>query len=141
MNLNTVPSQKKEMFSEVFYQRHRKHIFRVLIKLFLLVAVAGAVAGICLVSFLRGETGPVAPSISGAVFLFLVWATYRGVRDQLRVRLVPYFERPLRSVSSFLAGEKLLSYSRQLDEKAVRLGVRPLSEFASGDDMIRGEKP
>jgi hypothetical protein len=139
MNLNAVQSRKKEMFSDVFYRRHRKHIFRVLVKLSIWVAVSGAVTGICLASFLQGETGFAAASVSSAVFLFLLWTAYRSVRDQLRVRVIPYFERPLRSVTSFLTGEQLLLYSRRLDEAAVRLGVRPLSEFASGDDMIRGE--
>jgi hypothetical protein len=33
----------------------------------------------------------------------------------------------------------LLWHSRRLDAVATELGVRPLSDFASGDDMILGE--
>jgi len=56
------------------------------------------------------------------------------------VRLLPYFERPLGGAETWLAGKSLLSHSRRLDAAAAQFGVQPLSEFASGDDMIRDEK-
>ncbi|MGH9564098.1 MAG: hypothetical protein ACRD3S_21810, partial [Terracidiphilus sp.] len=55
------------------------------------------------------------------------------------VRVLPYFERPLGQKDTWLAGENYLRHSRKLDEIATSLGVHPLSKFASGDDLIRGE--
>lgn len=130
---------EQQQFSEIFYRRHRKHTFRFVAKIAVLLAILGSVAGLCLSSFFQGRAGSFGTGAALAAFLFFAWAAYRGIREQLHVRLVPYFERRLGSVTTFLVGRDLLYHSRRLDEIASRLGQRPLSEFASGDDMIWGE--
>lgn len=134
---------QKEQISPIYYRRHRIHLIRVGTKMGIFMAVFGILGGINLFSFLRGKgdatSAGIAAAIFLAIFLYLAWATYRSIRDQFRVRLVPYFERRLGTVDTWLAGENLLEYSRHLDDMALQLGVRPLSEFASGDDMIWGE--
>jgi hypothetical protein len=137
-------TREKEQFSEAFYRRHRQHVIRVAGRMAVVLVVAGAVAGTCGFSFFRGKgdttSAGIAAAVFSAAFLFLVWVSYRGIRDVFQVRVLPYFEQPLGQKGTWLAGKNFLRHSRQLDEIATRLGVRPLSEFASGDDMIRGEK-
>src|SRR5580658_8647326 len=137
-------SREKKHFAEPFYRRHRQHVFRVVARMATFLIVAGVAVGACALSFFRGKgdttSAGIAAAVFLAVFLFLVFATWRGIQELFRVRVLPYFERPLGQKSTWLAGENLLRHSRQLDETATRLGIRPLSEFASGDDMIWGEK-
>jgi hypothetical protein len=137
-------SHEREQFSEIFYRRHRKHVIRVMTKMAILVAIAAALAGINVFSFFCGKSDTtsagIAASVFLAIFLLLAWASYRNVRNLFQVRALPYFERPIGQKNTWLAGEGFLWHSRQLDEIAVRLGVRRLSEFSSGDDMVRGEE-
>ena len=137
-------SREREQFSEVFYRRHRWHVIRVAIRMAILLVIGGTLAGTNLFSFFNGKgdttSAGVAAAIFSAIFLFLAFATWRGIRDLFHVRVLPYFERPIGQKNTWLAGKDYLRRSRQLDEIATRLGVRPLSEFASGDDMIRWEK-
>jgi hypothetical protein len=109
----------------------------------ILLAIAGTFAGANLYSFFNGKgdttSAGIAATVFLAIFLFLVCVTWGGVRNLFRVRVLPYFERPLGQKNTWLAGENLLRHSRQLDKIAAGLGVRPLSDFASGDDLIRGE--
>ncbi|EEF57387.1 hypothetical protein, partial [Pedosphaera parvula] len=74
-----------------------------------------------------------------ALFLYHCFVVCVSVRDLFRVRLLPYFERRLGGADTWMHGEKLLWHSRLLDETAIKHGVRPLSDFTSGDDMIHGE--
>ena len=109
----------------------------------ILLIIFGTLAGANLFSFLQGagNTKPagMAAAVFSAIFLLLVFATYQSIRSQFRVRVIPYFERPLGQKDTWLSGENYLQHSRMLDEIATRIGVQPLSEFASGDDLIRGE--
>jgi hypothetical protein len=136
-------SREKKQFSEVFYRRHRWHVIRVAARMTILLVIVGALAGINLHSFFQGTSSAsagIAAAVFSVVFLFLVFATWGGIRDLFRVRVLPYFERPLGQKDTWLAGENYLRHSRELDEIATSLSIHPLSEFASGDDMIRGEK-
>ena len=119
------------------------HIFRVIARMIFFLVVSGALAGTNLVHFFRrtddmAQTG-IAATVFGAVFLFLCWATYQSICNLFRIRVLPYFERPVGQNDTWSSGEKYLRNSKELDEIAVRLGVQPLSKFASGDDMIWGE--
>lgn len=76
----------------------------------------------------------------GWVFLALPLSFGVSARDWFRVRVLPYFERPVGGTDTWLAGESLLWHSRLFDEAATRCGVIPLSAFASGDDLIPGEE-
>src|ERR1035437_6933075 len=109
MSLLCMKSRKRDQFSEVFYYRHRKHILRVIIKASFWLAAPFVAAGACLLSFVQGKGDIVLPSIAIAVLLFFAWAASRSIRDQLRVRVVPYFERRLGTTSRRLSGENLLS--------------------------------
>jgi hypothetical protein len=138
-----MPSHEREQFSDVFYRRHRWHFIRVAARMTVLVFIAAALAGTNLVSFFQGKSDTTSGGVAAiflAIFLFLVFATWSGIRALRHVRVLPYFERPLGQKDTWLAGENYLRHSRELDEIGTRLGVRPLSEFASGDDMVRGEK-
>jgi hypothetical protein len=133
-------SRQKEQFSEVFYIRHRQHAMRALRTLAIFLTISGATAGISLAAIFRGGGDAPFTSLATAVFLFLALATCLSVPNLFRVRVLPYFERRLGGTDTWLAGESLLWHSRHLDATAAQLSVRPLSEFASGDDLIRGEE-
>jgi hypothetical protein len=135
--------REKRQFADAFYRRHRWHIIRVATRMTILLVIAAALAGTNLFSFFKGKgdttSAGIAAAVFSAIFLFLAFAIWRGIHDLFRVRVLPYFEHPLGQKDTWLADENFLRHSRQLDEIAARLGVRPLSEFASGDDMIWGE--
>lgn len=136
-------SLEKDKVAKVFYRRHRIHIFRVVARMVLFLAISGVLAGISLLDFFRGKSDTtqngIAAAAFGAVFIFLCWTTYRSVCNLFQVRVLPYFERPVGQHDTWRSGENYLRHSKKLDEIAARLGVQPLSKFASGDDMIWGE--
>lgn len=132
-------SLKKTQFSPALYYLYRKHVVQSIIKIAFLMTVSGAAAIIFLFLFLRKDGDVRAAGFFIAVFLFLAWSSHQSIRELLRVRVVPYFERPLGRNDTSLAGEHYLRHSLRLDEIATQIGVRPLSEFASGDDLIDGE--
>jgi hypothetical protein len=136
-------SRQKRQFSKVFYKRCKQHFIRVFSKLFIYLGVSGGIAIGALISILHGQGDQndlVVTSIALAIFLFLLWTASGSVPEFFRVRVLPYFERRLGNADGWLAGKSLLLHSRQLDEIARRLGIRPLSDFASGDDMVLFEK-
>ena len=132
-------SRRNEQIAEPFYARHRSHVTGVPGCGLALVAAAGTVAAINWGFALDGQGGTVYALAASALFLLFVWSAVTGYRDQFRVRVLPYFERPVGGTDTWLAGESLLWNSRALDEIAVRCGVTPLSAFASGDDLVAGE--
>ena len=140
---------RKERFAEPFYTRHRAHITWgpngcgvvwlvgsgtvVMVNLTALVAGWKFQMGI-------GWLDWVGAGVAVIFFLLIVAAVRAGIRDQFQVAVLPYFERQVGDIDTFLAGEALIWHSRELDEVAARCGVTPLSAFASGDDLIRGEQ-
>ena len=132
-------ARRKERFAEPFYARHRSHITGVPGCGLALLAVSGTVAAINWGFALDGQGGMVYALAASALFLMFVWSAVAGYRDQFRVRVLPYFERPVGGTDTWLAGESLVWHSRALDEIAVQCGVTPLSAFASGDDLVVGE--
>lgn len=141
--IQTMLLHEKEKFAEIFYRQHRSRLNRVAIKSAFFLLVIGVMAGISIVSFLHATSNAKSTGIPAAVFsvafLFFAWASYKGFRNQYKARVLPYFEHPLGQNETWLAGEAYLQHSRQLDEIASRNDVRPLSKFASGDDLVRGE--
>jgi hypothetical protein len=136
-------SRQKSSFSEPFYRRIRQHLFRVITRMTLFLVISGVLAGTNLFYFFRGINNTthagIGAAVFGAIFLFICWATYQSIRSLLKVRVIPYFERPLGQMDTWMSGENYLRHSKKLDEIAILLGVRPLSQFASGDDLVRGE--
>lgn len=89
--------------------------------------------------FTEGTWGYIAAG-AWAAFLYFLAALASGFRDRFRFCLLPYFERRLNTADTFLRGRSLLANSLALDQIAGQLEVRPLSDFASGDDMAWFEK-
>jgi hypothetical protein len=133
-------AREKKQFAEAYYRRHRSHIVRVMIKLAIMLAVLLILAGVSSFLALHGKNDVAVLSVVVAIFLWIIFVAYRTVRDQFHVRVIPYFERKIGKKDAWLTGQNYLKHSRQLDEIAGRIGVRPLSEFASGDDLVPGEQ-
>ncbi len=108
-------------------------------RLLAVLVMAGIVTAFCLTSCLRENGSVWSGCISTAVFVFVAWVAYQSIHGCLRVRVVPYFEKRLGGIKTFLAGEAIFLHSGHLDGIATQLGIRPLSAFASGDDLIWGE--
>jgi len=139
---------RRERFAEPFYTRHRAHVTGRPSGCGVAWLVgAGTVAVVNLTALVVGWSTQmylgwldwVGAGAAVILFLLVVAGVRAGVRDQFRVTVLPYFEREVGDIDTFLAGEGLLWHSRALDEVAVQCGVTPLSAFASGDDLIRGE--
>ncbi|MGN6643116.1 MAG: hypothetical protein ACTHKU_08950 [Verrucomicrobiota bacterium] len=132
--------RQKQQFSGEFYQRHRQHVLRVIRKGVLYFILSGTFATLFLLACFYGKGTTLEAGIAVAIFLWICFGICVGIPDSLRVRLLPYFERPLGNISTWDHGRSLLNHSRELDELATGLGVTPLSRFASGDDLIPGEQ-
>ena len=142
---------RQERFAEPFFSRHRSHkIVPMRLSgcgLVFLVASGIVVLG-TVTHLLVGWNDPTAARWSNlsravvavALLLLFTAGALLAVRDQLQVRVLPYFERSVGDIDTWLAGEHLLNHSRRLDEVAAQRGVTPLSAFASGDDLISGEE-
>ena len=84
-----------------------------------------------------GPVPPLATAIAAAVFLMfgllhglgLIYDTYRFVQ------IIPYFERRLGDIDTFLAGSTLARVLKQLDTIAAEENVAPLSAFGFSDDL------
>lgn len=103
-----------------------------------------AITGILFVALLAGAIlGPVpaiAPAIAAACFL--VFGMFNGLGslyDTYRyVQVIPYFERRLGKIHTFLAGQTMARTMNYLDAIATEENVPPLSTFGFADDL-RGE--
>lgn len=97
-----------------------------------LVGVAGAVLG---------SIPPLVAAISGALFILFgfigsigsIYATSRYVQ------IIPYFQRRLGGIDTFLAGHTLVRYLNQLDGIAMNQNVQPISSFGFADDLLGEE--
>lgn len=144
-------AERKERFAETFYTKHCSHVASGTgpsgCGAALMVA-SGAVALVNLISIFAGWDELISATWGDliragvAIIIFLLFAVgfVAGARDRYRVRVLPYFERPVGGIDTWLAGENLLWHSRSLDEAARQCGVTPLSAFASGDDLVPGEQ-
>jgi hypothetical protein len=127
--------------SPAFARRFRCHLLWIAIKSGLMLSCLGLFAAATLYAYFQ-EGGPVyIVAFFLAAFLYFAVALIIGIRDSFRVRVLPYFERRLGKGTSFMMGKSLLEHSHSLDEIAKQLGAAPLSEFATGDDMVCFEKP
>ena len=102
------------------------------------------ITGIIMLVTLTGSTyfgiPPLIAALAAAFFfLFGLLGGIGSVYDTARyIRLMPYFERQLGGIDTFIAGQSLASYLQQLDLLARYYDVQPLSTFGFADDM-RGE--
>ncbi len=83
---------------------------------------------------------PAVAALSAAIFiLFGLLGSLMNVVDTIRyVRVMPYYERELGGIDTFLTGYALAKYLNQLDTLAIEHGVRTISSFGFADDL-RGE--
>ena len=76
--------------------------------------------------------------IAVAFFLLFLSGQIANFRESWEVRVVPYYERPVGDIDTLMSGEAYVRHSRIVDERAVRHGVRPLSEFLSPNELGMG---
>ena len=72
------------------------------------------------------------------VLLFLIGGIGGRYETFRYVRIMPYFQRSLGEIDTFLNGKALVRSLKQLDAVAIEQGVQPLSAFGFNDDL-RGE--
>lgn len=133
-------ARQRQAFAPVFYRRHRNHVLRVVARVVVVLLASAGLAGWSIASFLRTDSALWAAAMFSAVFLFALVASIFGIRDVFHVALLPYFSQRLGDSGTFLRGRAILWHSRLLDDLAARLAVRPISDFASGDDLVLFEK-
>ena len=83
------------------------------------------------------------PLLTAFVFaIFLLFGLIGGIGGLYEtfryVRIMPYFQRSLGEIDTFLNGKALVRSLKQLDAVAIEQGVQPLSAFGFKDDL-RGE--
>jgi hypothetical protein len=77
--------------------------------------------------------GPVAALVlSGLYFLGFVLILANGFP---KPQILPYFEKPLGSIGTWLHGQAIARNCRALDEAAAAHGATPLSAFGYGDEL------
>ncbi len=130
----------EDSVASVFRKRHRWHIARVYLKLGLLILGTGALAVVTVSAHFQSNRGAYIAALFVGAFLYVLILGTLGSRDVFRVRLLPYFSKRLGDTDTWLTGQSLFRHSRQLDELATKLHILPISAFASGDDLILGEK-
>lgn len=131
--------REQEAFALPFYELHSRRFARLLrwqVSILLVFAVVACIF-CCPIWFGRGDV--LAASCAGSVFLYVLLTTWAAFRDFRIAQVLPYFERPLGEIETWLAGRELLWNSHALDEIARDLGAVPLSQFVSGDPLDETE--
>jgi hypothetical protein len=131
--------RRRAAFAETFYRFHEKRTKQMLFWATLQIAVASGLVALGFWQLFYGK-GVLLPGLLTATFLVMLVSSVCGMIDQLRVRVIPYFEKPLGDVDTWLSGKGLLWHSRDLDQLSDFLSLPRLSSFASGDDLVRGEE-
>ncbi len=100
-----------------------------------MIALTGGLA--LAITWVVYRQGPVVPgAIATAVFLVVILIAFLNLLDYYRnVRIIPYFERPVGGIDTFLGGEALVRQIQPLDDLAAEIGVTPLSDFGFADDL------
>jgi hypothetical protein len=130
---------RQSAFAEAFYRFHEKRTRQMLFWGAIQISVSLVFVGIGFWQLFYGK-GVLLPGLFTATFLVLLASCVFGTIDQLRVRVLPYFEKRLGDTDTWFSGKSLLWHSRDLDELAEFLSIKPLSAFASGDDLVQGEE-
>lgn len=102
-----------------------------------LIGTTGAVALALTLGAVYGDVPAVVAAIACALFLmFGLLGGIGGLYDTWRyVRIIPYFQRKVGALDTFLSGESLARSVGRLDALAVSCGVTPLSDFGFNDDL------
>ena len=104
------------------------------------IGVTGIIFVLLLFGTMFWSVWPVLTALAFAIFLlFGVIGGLGGFCETFHyVRIMPYFQRSLGEIDTFLVGKALVRSLKQLDAVAVDKGVQPLSSFGFKDDL-RGE--
>ena len=102
----------------------------------LTLAAAGVVAQTLEFTHSRSWLNALLAIVAAAATLFFLRALMIGIRDATIVRIVPYFQSPLRlgTASPFSRGAALARHYNQLDQLAIQLRVPPISTYGFHDD-------
>lgn len=114
---------------------------------FVAIAATGAPAALLGYYAVFSEGPVLAAACAGAVFVFTLFVLCLNLIAPDRVRIHPYFEKPVSSAqgsvstgAAFLSGATLAEELEPLDALAGNVGVAPLSAFGFEDDFF-GEEP
>lgn len=125
-------SAGRRLFPDRYYAL-RQEQFRWMIGRVLILGIVslGGVALTCWTEF-----PAVLAALALALFTFTLAADLLSWNDTSRwVRIIPYFERRVGEIDTFLAGESLARQFLALEKLAAKSGCRPLSDFGFNDDL------
>ncbi len=101
------------------------------------IAITGILFAVLFAGTIFGPVPALTPAIAAAIFL--VFGLLNGLGslyDTYRyVQVIPYFERRLDEIQTFLAGQTMARTMNQLDAIAMEQNVQPLSTFGFADDL------
>lgn len=117
---------------------HYERIQRVKRNSFVITGVTGLLFLIGIVGSVLGTFPPLIAAVLGALFiLFGLIGSFGSIYDTERyVQIIPYFQRHLGGIDTFLAGQTLVRYLNQLDCIAANQCVHPISSFGFADDLL-----
>ena len=94
---------RQSAFAEAFYRFHEKRTKQMLFWATIQISVAVAFVGLGFWQLFYGK-GVLLPGLFTATFLVLLASCVVGTIDQLRVRVLPYFEKRLGDTDTWLSG-------------------------------------
>jgi hypothetical protein len=108
------------------------------------VVAFGITGLLCLLGLLGAIFSYVPPLVAAffaAIFVLfgLIWAIASFFDMTHYVQIIPYFQRPLTGIDTFLAGHTLVRFLNQLDRIAEQQNARTISSFGFADDL-QGEQ-
>lgn len=111
-------------------QRAKRYAFRG-------IAITGLLFAVLMAGTIMGPVPALAPAMAAAVFLvFGLWSGLGLLYDTCHhVQVIPYFERRLGEINTFLAGQTMARTMNHLDAVATEQNVQPLSSFGFADDL------
>lgn len=137
--LDRLLRRRRERFAPAFYEMHVRRLSAGLRHQFGCLGVAVVLGALAIPPLFWGSGSVLAAAVAGSILVLALVGQVSSILDMLSACVLPFFEEKVGGTDTFLAGKALLWHSRALDETASRLGVTPLSDFASGDPLILGE--
>jgi hypothetical protein len=122
--------------SDGYPQRHQKVVAATRRLSLTIVFTTAAVAALATTTAAHEVLPMWVAALADAVFvLALVMASASVWSVQRHVAVIPYFERTVGEIDTFLAGQALARHLVPLDAMAQGLGLPPLSQFGFNDDL------
>jgi hypothetical protein len=84
---------------------------------------------------------PLVTAFFGAMFILVgLIGVFASIYDTTRyVQIIPYFQRRLGGIDTFLAGRTMVCFLKQLDRIAENQNAKPISSFGFADDLLGQE--